>query len=243
MAKGRRYGGSRRGLTDAQRAANDRAWDECDHYIGGSFSRGAIITDSSPRLTAWKINTYGRKYHEDCPCDYGVVACRGPKGWTETVLIRAAIKTVLETGTHEPGSRGTSGADVARPAGAAIASWTDRRYNSHATLPTITVYDGGVIGAVKPNYDDSPSVTWIRDAKLAKKILVAIQKQPTPVILPEANVRERFSRIAIPTDHPRYAEYLAVPRATPYDGGVNMPHSELRAIKDRIAAAKAEPKE
>ena len=255
----------RRGLTAAQQAAHEKAYDACDHTVLGRFSKGDVIIAGHDDA-AWKIATYGIAYHEDCSDRiYGVQPTRGPKGWKETCELRAAISHVLHCGTHEIGSRGgyDRGEDgqwisrqQPRPEGAEVATWRDGRPNSYASYPTLTMYEGGVVGVRSPNYDDSPSVAWIADAKLAKRMAKAIVTCPRPINLPEASVIEREVNVTIEPSSPRYAAYAAargVGRYTKLDYtthpsteiviGLTLPRSEHRRIKAELDAADAETQE
>ena len=92
----------------------------------------------------------------------------------------AAVAEVFARGVHDKGSRGgwtrdNAGAYVdnqqPRPAGSRLATWADRTgLRPSVSGPTVTLYEGDIIGVCQPNYDDSPSVVWLIDAELAAKI-------------------------------------------------------------------------
>lgn len=90
------------------------------------------------------------------------------------------VEEILKRGTHEPGSRGgwksaengeTVNLQQPRPAVAPVATWhiPHPRFSSVST-PTITLFEGDIIGVCSPNYDDSPSVAWLHDPMLAVEI-------------------------------------------------------------------------
>lgn len=228
------------GLTAAQQKAHDESYAASDHTVEGNFSRGDIVADRQGQT--WKVATYGIRYHSDVSARlYGVQPAKGPKGFAETQELRRAVEHVLTTGTHEPGSRGGREGEMAeRPAGQQIASWTDSRPGSLAAFPTVTVYENGVVGVVRPRYDDSPSVAWARDDKLAHRLAKLIAAYPHPVHLPEANVKERTTRLDVQATHPRYSAYSAARGAQPYEGGIALPKSEHRRIKAELDAAGVE---
>ena len=234
--RGRRYGSRRRGLTPAQQAAHDKAYAECDHTIRGRYAKGDVVAERNGQ--AWKVVTYGIAYHEDCSDRiYGVQPVRGPKGWRQTVELRAAIEHVRSEGIQEPGSRAANGPGQERPDSAALAKWQDGRPDSLASFPVLTVYEGGLIGVWCPNYDDSPTVAWIHDVKLATRLKRAIGACPSPVLLPETTVRAKTVRVRIAPDHERYAAYAAAVGATPHDDWIEVPSSEYRRIRAELDQA------
>lgn len=252
MARFRNYGRQRRGLTAAQEAAHKKAWDACDHTVNGRFAKGCVVADWGGQT--WKIMTYGVAYHEDVSGRlYGVKPCRGPKGWAETRQLREAIAHVRSDGTHEPGTAGGLRKNEAgewineqqpRPEGAAIAEWRDGRAGSLASFPTLTVYEGGIVGVQCPIYDDAPIVAWVRDAKLAARLAKAIAACPAPVSLPEVTVAEKAVTLKIDETHPRFAAYMAGRGAERLEAisdlnpaAVRLPVTEYRRIKAELDAA------
>jgi len=241
-------------LTAAQQEAHDKAYAACDYTVNGRFTKGDVISDHQGR--AWKIVTYGIRYHEDVSdCIYGVRPARGPEGWKETQEIRAAIEHIGFAGTHEPGGRGGVRRNgdqwiderQARPAGAALVSWTDARYQSLASFPRITIYEHGIIGVVCPIYDDAPVLMWMQDEMLNSRLSNAIRACPRAVTLPEASVCERTLKLKIEESNPRFAAYMAAREAKhepaneifgiQYESRITMPQSEYRRIKAELDAA------
>jgi len=208
-------------MKNARQAAHEKAFAACDHTIEGRFGKGAIVSDYSGQ--AWKTKTNGIRYHEDVSsCIYGVVRCNGPKGWKQTCELRSAIRSVISVGIHEPDSRGgwTHGEDgefiygrLPRPAGDKQCEWTDRCESRSVSKATITIYDGGIVGVRSHNYDDSPSVAWVHNPKLAKRLDKAMTACPNAVVLQAVTVKARKQNLRIAADHPRYAAYAAAPSA------------------------------
>lgn len=193
--KSRRYRSSyrprRRGLTQAQTDAIRRAFDAAPATVEGRFAKGQLVADGD---RVWKVVSGGIRYHEDVSTAlYGVAPARPPKEWKATVTLRAAIEKVLREGTHTPLSRGLRGGETGQevPAGIEVARWEDGKPDSLASFPHLRVFDDNLILAVRPIYDDSPVVAWVRDRKLAKIVLEAIAVSPKAYFLPEAQVKER----------------------------------------------------
>lgn len=258
--KRRRKSSGRRGLTSAQQAAHEKAFSACNHTLEGNFSKGAVICDGEQ---AYKIVTYGIRYHEDVGSNiYGVTPCR-PKGWKETCELRNLIDN-LPGHKHDKDSRGgwTTSDDgkfidnrVPMPAaGDVVATWGDHRPESPlASFPRITVYANHIIRVEKPNYDDSPTEIWSEDAKLAKRVSRLIAKCPKPVGLRRCHVKERRTKLRIEQSHERYAAYEAARDATVWTDypkvagrldldadkmpvGIEIPKAEYERIKAELDA-------
>jgi len=264
-----RSGGGRpkaRGLTAAQQKAHDEAYAACDHTVDGRHNKGDVLADY--KGGTWKVVTYGIRYHEDVSNRiYGVQPCRGPKGWAETCELRRAIEAIRMKGTRTVADRVPEGIPVGpRPESPAVATWRDGRAGSLASFPELTIYEGGIVGVYCPVYDDSPIVAWIRDVALAKRLAKAIAACPSPVHLPEVNVRERRIKLTIGPDHPRFSAYAAARDAKPIRPwitaypvteaeraaaatpeadrpvtGLDLPSSEWRRIKAELDAAGVTP--
>lgn len=183
---------TRRTLTDSQLAANRKRFAECAHTIHGRFARGQLVVDYDDGRV-WRVVTYGICYHEDvASCIYGVKPARAPREYTATRTLREAIGRVCSTGTQEPGSRAGDESQRPRPdTGAKIAEWRDGRPDSLASFPYVQIYPGGVIRAVRPIYDDSPIVAWVRDEVLTAKLVAAIKISPDPYHIPDTEVSGR----------------------------------------------------
>ena len=84
-----------RRMTDAQVAANRRAFDKAPATIEGRYSKGDLIQSYDGRV--WKVVSRGIRYHEDVHSAlYGVApVVRPPATITATLTLRAAIETVL----------------------------------------------------------------------------------------------------------------------------------------------------
>lgn len=185
----------RRGLTDAQIEANRKRFAECAHTIHGRFIRDQLIAEIGDPTKVWKVMTYGIRYHEDVSlCIYGVKPARAPKEYTATVELRNAIDVIVRTGQNEPGSRGGSMRpedQEAMPQAEKITGWQDGRPGSLASFPWLSIHEGGIIRAVRPNYDDSPNMAWVRDQKLAARLIAAIEVAPKPYHVAETHVSVR----------------------------------------------------
>lgn len=237
----------RRGLTAAQQAAHDKAYEACDHTITGSFSKGAVVADASGQT--WKVVTYGIRYHEDvASCIYGVQPTRGPKGWKETCKIRDSIREILTTGTHTPKSRGAGGERTGQiPECKELVAWQDKSVSAPlATMETLYVCDHDVVRVVQPIYDDSPLIAWVQDKKLNARLWKAVNACPQPILLPQVSVRERNMRVRIDESSPRWAAYAAArdakiirPEAWMGDEPtrIELPMTEYRRIKSELDAA------
>lgn len=183
-----------RPLTQAQIDAQWKKYETCPFIVEGRFSRDDLVTDDDQ---VYRIATIGFRYHEDVATRlYGATKAKAPKEWTATCALRKAIKTILRSGMHEKGSRGEPYKDGIRqgqdmPTAAVTHRWQDGEPNSYASFPSLTIHEGGIIRAVRPNYDDSPSVAWIQDHGLAKNLIDAIAIVPRPMHIPEAHVRAR----------------------------------------------------
>lgn len=232
---------TRRGLTSAQKEADEKAWGRCTHSIEGHYRRGDLVVDIAAPHTLYRVETRGRRYHEDVPTAlYGVCrVSRGPAGWKETLELRRALEHVLSRGTHEPDSRGVEyegGRNLGSPMPdtAVVARWQDAVAGSLATRPWIAVHEGGYLRAVSPIYDDSPVITWMHDPKLANKNAALIARTPRPVSVPSAYVRERTTRLTIDAGHPRYAAYAAARDACPHLYGIELPITEYQRVKREL---------
>jgi hypothetical protein len=181
-----------RGLTQAQAEAIRKAFDAAPATVEGRFAKGAFITDGGK---LWKVVSGGIRYHEDVSTAlYGVApVVRPPKEWKATCTLQDMLATILRDGTQTPDSRAAKrlGDDQNVPVVAKIASWEDSKPGSLASFPYLTIHEDGVIVAVRPIYDDSPIVAWIRNPKLAKTALDAIAIAPKPFAVASATVKIR----------------------------------------------------
>jgi hypothetical protein len=202
MARRRGRRPAQRAPSAAQIAASEKAWDEALGQVEGLFAKGQLVQDYEGRT--WKLTRGGRRYHEDVRTMlYPAMPARASKDFAASQLIRQAIDRVLREGTHEPGSRGLHvvdgklepGKPCPVPAQNSPTHWQDARPSSLATFPSIEVC-GRILRAVRPNYDDAPSVAWIDDAKLARAVMAAIEASPKPVWLPQVTVRLRGAAAA-----------------------------------------------
>lgn len=172
--------------------ANRKRFQECSHTAEGRFSKGDTIADYSGNL--YRIETIGFRYHENVSSAlYGAKPIRDTKEYAATRKLRTAIGSILQTGTHEPGSRGIAvDADAAKcPGTEKVAEWRDGRPGSLASFPYIQIYQGYIIRVIRPIYDDAPSIAWVIDTKLARALLAAIEISPKPVNFHEASVKAR----------------------------------------------------
>ena len=181
-----------RAPTAAQIRAAEKAWDEALGSIEGRYAKGQVILDRATQTT-WKTTRPGRRYHEDVDTLlYPVQPCRMPAGIKRTMEIQSILQRVLSEGHHEPGSRALALAEgTPCPEGEVIATWQDGRPDSLANFPYVSVRKDGMIRAVQPHYDDAPSIAWVRDARLAKRLIKLIEAQPTPASIVEAYVKPR----------------------------------------------------
>ncbi len=169
-------------LTAAQIEANRKAFDEAKFTVVGRHAKGALVADLSGEV--YRLTTIGFSYHEDVSSRiYGAAKARAPKEYTATRALRKVIEDTLRNGTHTPGSRGLAfdaAGEAPPPAkGTEWKSWKDGKMGSLASFPYIEVYDD-IVYAVRPNYDDSPTVAWVQDAKLVKQVLAWIEISPQP---------------------------------------------------------------
>lgn len=180
-----------RELSQATVEANRKKFHECPATIEGrGIGKGMVFVGESTD-TLYRVETIGFRSQEECPPMFGVKPIRPTPEWKATVTLRNAIKGVFERGVAERGARNDSGQGQEFPGGEKVMEWHDGRYDSLASFPYLTVYAGGLLRAVKPNYDDSPSVAWLVDAKLADSVIAAAQVSPRPVKLPEYSVTQK----------------------------------------------------
>lgn len=187
-------------LTAAQLEANRKAFDEAKFTVVGRHAKGMLVADLSGNV--YKLTTIGFSYHEDVSSRiYGAAKARAPKEYTATRGLRKVIEDTLRNGTHAPGSRGlafdATGEVPPTARGTEWKSWKDGKQGSLATFPWIEVYDD-IVYAVRPNYDDSPSVAWVQDAKLVKQVLAWIETSPQPFfgVVEVSEVKSRTPKAA-----------------------------------------------
>lgn len=207
---GRRSYGRRpkqRAATPAQIAASERAWGEAHGSFSGRAVKGEIVLDYTEQ--AFRVTRGGRRYHEDVDSLlYPVVACRTPAPLAATLRLREIIDGVLRSGTHEPGSRGLRVVEgklepgepcPAYPGDTADRSddlsWSDGRPGSLASFPELAVR-GDYLRAVRPNYDDAPSLAWVHDRRLAREARKLIARSPQPTHAQKVHVQLRGAAAA-----------------------------------------------
>lgn len=182
-------------LTGAQAEKAREAFAAAPATIEGRYARGQLVADGE---NVYKVISIGIRYHEDVSnCLYGVAPARAPKEWKATNLLRQTIEKILKwdgIGTHDPQSRGVRDdkPSAAMPTGLQlVAKWEDGQPDSLASFPYLQVFAGGFVLAIRPNYDDSPSVAWVKDERLAAQLVKAIEVSPKPYYIQSARVRQR----------------------------------------------------
>jgi hypothetical protein len=196
MARHVRRSSRRPRLSAAQAEAIRKAFYAATATVEGRFAKGQFVADGDK---LYKVVSGGIRYHEDVrTLLYGVApVARPPKEWKATRTLRATIEEILRDGNQAPNSRALRAGDAGReiPTTASIAKWEDGKPDSLASFPRLEVREEDVIVAVRPIYDDAPIVAWVRDPKLAKAVLAAIEIAPRPHHVTEAHVKMRAPKL------------------------------------------------
>jgi hypothetical protein len=138
---------------------------------GRKWRIGALVRDSDTH-ELYRVGGNPMHFHEDCLPVQKVSKVRDiPDEWRGVLRLLAIMEQVRTQGCHTPESRGAD-------AGTATAScppmpdpvqWEARREpQSRASFPRLVV-SGDTLSYIEPIYDDSPIVTWLADAALAKE--------------------------------------------------------------------------
>lgn len=152
---------------------------------------GALVRDQHGH-ELYRVTGAPRHYHEDCLADQKVSKVREvPEDWQRVVRLMGIMEQVRTSGMHTPASRGGyEQQPVPATNGAPVARWEARRdASSYASYPTIEAR-ADVLVYCQPIYDDSPVVTWLRDAALADEVRALIATQPSLCKYPAVSVRK-----------------------------------------------------
>lgn len=157
----------------------------------GHFAKGQLVRATDGKV--YRVTTIGFRYHEDVSNRlYGLEPARAPKEYKATEDMRQLIDYILAHGTQERGSRsGKPETQRDMPSSKREAEWHDGKPNSYASFPSVILYEGNYLKAVRPNYDDASTVAWIQSEKLAKQFREANAISPRPFYVQEATVRRR----------------------------------------------------
>lgn len=191
------------------------------HPLDGYDFR-AVVPRGTPLLVVdeqgavWRLTRKGVRYHHDVrSLLHGARRAKAPPPWAASLRLRALIERVLREGDHEPGSRGGSGEGTACPAGPRT-RWTDQQPGSYGSRPWLEVGDDGVVRAVRPVYDDSPVVAWMRlSAAELRRVRKDLALAPVGVHLPVVHITERT--VQVDGSHPLAAQMATIPGARPLD--------------------------
>lgn len=180
-----------RQLSPTQIEANRKRFEEAEFTVRGKYGRDEFVTDG---LKVYRIVTIGFETKDPGLREYGVAVARAPKAWMATKFLRATIKAVLETGTHEPESAGARA--LPRPGRipnqlAPQIIWTDTADLTAGTDSRLTVHGDcvRVVSASGPH--GSKVIAWVQDTHLVMRIKTAVTTAPTPFEVTKVVIHRR----------------------------------------------------
>jgi len=196
--------------------------DGYDHTA--TVPRGTPLVVSDRVGATWKLSKKGIRFHADDPSVIrGAKPCRPPVEFAASRALRAVRDDVLRSGDRGP--------VPAAAAGTSTTVWTDRVPGRHDVNPRLEVRSDGVFVAVRPVYDDAPTVAWRRATPAeSKAVAEALAVAPEGAHLPVVDVRERTVRVD--RDDARHEAAAALPGARPmYVGGpIEVPVTAWRRL-------------
>lgn len=162
-------------------------------YRGKSqkWKTGALVRDINSH-TLYRVTGPSQRYHEDCdPVQPATLARKLPEDWKAIQRLLEVMDQLEKTGTRPPSYRGGEGEEIPSvPNGTQDYRWIAQRVaNSYAQFPSITVR-ADIVFFIRPIYDDSPTVGWVRDQKLADEVRGLIETKPSLTRYPEVHVRQ-----------------------------------------------------
>jgi hypothetical protein len=171
---------------------------------------------------------------------YGLEPARAPKEYKATEDMRQLIDYILAHGTQERGSRaGKPESQMDMPSSKREAEWQYGKPNSYASFPSVILYEDNYLKAVRPNYDDAPTVAWIQSEKLAKQFKEAQAISPHPFYVQEANVRRRPDKGELATS----AGQSSAPSPKPPSLQVEHADADKTSLKPAVASQQPKPTE